>query len=328
MHLSVRNTFSDVCHASAAMLALVRQLERLADSACETVLLTGPTGTGKEVLARQFHRRRCEASKPFLAVNCAALTGPLLESELFGHVRGSFTGADRDKTGLFEAAGEGVILLDEISEMPLELQGRLLRALQERRLRRVGGVEEFPFCATVVATSNRDLLAQSQRGSFRADLYYRLAIVPIHVPALANPQRRADILPLARHFLAHSRVLPNHRIADFTAEAQARLLSYGWPGNVRELRNVVDRAVLMEASDAITAQSIVFDSEVSGTSSPCEEVDNDFSLATAEKKLIFRVLQTTGGHRTRSAALLGISRATLCTKLKQYADVQTPLCVG
>jgi two-component system, NtrC family, response regulator HydG len=299
----------------------------LADSACQTVLLTGATGTGKEVLARQFHRRRCE-SGPFLAVNCAALTGSLLESELFGHVRGSFTGADRDKTGLFEAAGDGVILLDEISEMPLDLQGRLLRALQERHVRRVGGLEELPFHATVVATSNRDLLAQSQQGKFRSDLYYRLAIMPIHVPALAGPQRRADVCPLAMHFLAHSRVMPEHRITGFTPQAQARLLLHTWPGNVRELRNVVDRAVLLETSDVITGESIVFDGEAPHAHALSDEAANDCSLATAEKKLILRVLESTGGHRARSAALLGISRATLCAKLKQYAETMVQACVA
>lgn len=327
MHVCDTESGSGACFASPAMQALVRQLERLADSACQTVLITGPTGTGKEVLARQFHQRRCAASEPFLAVNCAALTGSLLESELFGHMRGSFTGADRDKTGLFEAAGDGVILLDEISEMPMDLQGRLLRVLQERHVRRVGGLEELPFQATVVATSNRDLLAQVQRGQFRADLYYRLAIMPLHVPGLGLPQRRADVLPLAGHFLVHSRVMPEHRITGFVPQAQARLLSHAWPGNVRELRNVVDRAVLLETAEAITEESIVFDGQAAPLSADGGAAD-DCSLATAEKKLILRVLESTGGHRARSAALLGISRATLCAKLKQYAGNLEQACVA
>jgi transcriptional regulator with GAF, ATPase, and Fis domain len=326
------------CYASAAMEAVVHQLDRIARSACDTVLILGPTGSGKEVLAREFHRLRGTDGQPFLAVNCASLSAHLLESELFGHVKGAFTGADRDKTGMFEAAGDGVILLDEISEIPLELQARLLRAIQERRLRRVGSVNEVPFRATVVATSNRDLANECRSRRFRTDLFYRLAIYPVYVPPLSSRQRREDILLLARHFLVNSRVLPDHAIADFTPEAEEMLLSHSWPGNVRELRNVVDRAVLMERSERITRACILFDDSaadglpllpesVDGRSfSPAQsshgtfatDKESDFSLAAAEKELIFRVLKHTGGHRTRSAALLGISRMTLNAKLKLY----------
>ena len=213
----------------------------IAQSQCDPILIVGETGTGKEQLARAVHVWRNGTMDDFLAINCAALTANLLESELFGHVRGAFTGADRDKTGLFEAAGSGTIFLDEISEMPLELQAKLLRVLQEKKFRKVGGTKDITCQATIIASSNRQLILEVQEHRFRQDLYYRLAVFPIQLPTLRSPGRRSDIPLLARFFLQTSDIC-SHEVEGLTPAAEQFLMSHDWPGNVRELRNVIDRA--------------------------------------------------------------------------------------
>ena len=299
------------------------QITRLvADSQCNPVLILGDTGTGKEVAARAVHTLR-HPSGPFVAVNCAALTANLLESELFGHVKGSFTGADRDKTGLLELAGSGTIFLDEISEMPLELQAKLLRVLQEKTFRKVGGIKDITCQATIVASSNRDLKKEVREKRFRQDLYYRLNVCPILLSPLHSPQRREDIRMLARYFLKTSSIYTNgqHRITSITNLALEALCRYDWPGNVRELRNVIERAILLETTDKIGLSSIVIDpiesEDPSGGRGPRERV-KDFSLQKAERELIARALHETGWQKTQAAALLGITRATLYAKVKQY----------
>ncbi len=306
---------------SKAVVKTLRMIKLVAASQCNPVLVMGDTGTGKEVAARAVHLLRHPA-EPFVAVNCAALTTGLLESELFGHVKGSFTGADRDKTGLLELAGAGTIFLDEISEMPLELQAKLLRVLQEKTFRKVGGTRDIICRATIITSSNRDLKKEVREKRFRQDLYYRLNICPIVLASLHGPERRDDIEMLANYFLKTSGICaarPN-QITSITRLAMEALCRHTWPGNVRELRNVVERAMLLETTDKIGLNSIVIDSLDSGeTPGPgAGGHAKDFSLEKAERELIARALHETGWQKTQAAALLGITRATLYAKVKQY----------
>jgi transcriptional regulator with PAS, ATPase and Fis domain len=250
------------------------------------------------------------------------LTANLLESELFGHVKGSFTGADREKIGLLELAGPGAILLDEISEMPSDLQAKLLRVLQEKTFRKVGGLRDIPCNATIIASSNRNLYKEMKADRFRRDLYYRLNICPVFIAPLRSPDRQEDIPLLAEYFLQASTICPEKRqkVTCLTKFAMEVLEKHDWPGNVRELCNVIDRAILLETTDKIGLSSIILDQD------ECEESAEsqsgvqirDFSLAKAERELIARALQETGWQKTQAAALLGITRATLYAKVKQY----------
>jgi len=320
--------YSDACAAAVNMVGVsesmadtMRLITLVAESRCDPVLIVGETGTGKELAARAVHHLRHPAA-PFVAINCAALTASLLESELFGHVKGSFTGADRDKTGLLELAGEGSVFLDEISEMPLDLQAKLLRVLQERVFRRVGGLDDITCRATIIASSNRNLLKESFENRFRRDLYYRLSVCPITMPSLSDPGRREDIGLLAEHFLRSSTIHPgkSRRIKCLTRLAVEALERHTWPGNVRELRNVIERAILHETTDKIGLSSIeghLAEYAALATDGPGLPI-KDFSLAKAERELIGRALQQTEGQKSRAAALLGISRATLYDKLRLY----------
>jgi transcriptional regulator with GAF, ATPase, and Fis domain len=320
---------------SNAIGSVIGSIQLVARSECNPILIVGETGTGKELAARAVHafRRACRQAGcgdpgPFVAVNCAALTASLLESELFGHVKGAFTGADRDKAGLFELAGAGTIFLDEISEMPTALQAKLLRVLQERTFRRVGGTKDIASEATVITSSNRDLPGEVREGRFRKDLYYRLAIFPIRMPSLRSPDRRDDIPLLARYFIGNSSIVPagRHSLRGLTKEAERKLLSHDWPGNVRELRNVIERAILLETqrlpagkTGMISPDSLIIDRGLAcaaGGGKPPSP--SDFSLETAEREFIIRALEETGWQRTRAAKLLGITRATLHAKLKRY----------
>jgi len=315
------------CPAGVAMVGqsegirrTLRTIHQVAESRCNPALIVGETGTGKELAARAVHALRGGSPENFVAVNCAALTANLLESELFGHVKGAFTGADRDKQGLFELAGTGSLLLDEIGEMPLDLQAKLLRVLQERSFRRVGGTETVPCRATIIASSNRDLAAEAREGRFRRDLYYRLAVFPVRLPPLRAPERRDDIALLAQYFLETSDLPRAGRVEGLTPEARRRLLAHNWPGNVRELKNVIERAIITETRSRITPESLVLDhqDEPVDTKTSLPVPENDFSLETAERLFITRALRETGWQRTRAAALLGITRATLHAKLKRY----------
>ncbi len=298
----------------------LRLLHQVAESRCNPVLVVGETGAGKELAARGLHALCGGSADDFVAVNCATLTATLLESELFGHVKGAFTGAERDKQGLFEMAGTGSIFLDEISEMAPDLQAKLLRVLQERAFRRVGGTETVPCRANIITSSNRDLAAEAKAGRFRRDLYYRLSVFPIHLPPLRAPERRDDIPLLAEYFLETSDLPRARRVEGLTAEARRRLLAHTWPGNVRELKNVIERAIITETEDRITPDSLVLDhsDEPVETRTSLPVPENDFSLETAERLFITRALRETGWQRTRAAALLGITRATLHAKLKRY----------
>ncbi len=297
----------------------LKMIRLVAASRCNPILIVGETGTGKEVAARAFHTLR-HPDGPFVAVNCAALTATLLESELYGHVRGAFTGADREKMGLLEAAGTGTIFLDEISEMPLELQAKLLRVLQERTFRKVGGVKDITCHATIIATSNRDLKEEVREKRFRQDLYYRLNVCPIHLASLRSPDRRDDIPLLAQYFLGTSTIRQDgKKITGLTQLALEALTRHDWPGNIRELRNVMERAMLLETTDKVGLSSILIEScgRPSGTGILAAAV-HDFSLEKAERELIARALQETDWQKTQAASLLGITRATLYAKVKQY----------
>lgn len=308
---------------SEAIKTTLKTIKLVAASKCDPVLIVGETGTGKELAARAVHTLR-HPDEPFVAVNCAALTANLLESELFGHVKGAFTGADREKMGLLELAGTGTLFLDEISEMPIDLQAKLLRVLQEKTFRKVGGTKDIQSSATIIASSNRNLKKEAQANRFRHDLYYRLCVAPITLAPLRAPRQRQDIRLLAEYFLKTSSICPEKcdKIGSLTKLALETLEKHDWPGNIRELRNVIDRAIIYEQTDKIGVNSIVIDpsdldSALAGDAAAPGGLRN-YSLAKAERELISRALRETGWQKTRAAALLGITRATLYAKVKQY----------
>jgi len=289
-----------------------------------SVLLTGESGTGKEVLARYIHRHSPRHEGPFVAINCAAIPDNMLEATLFGYEKGAFTGATSAHAGKFEQAHGGTLLLDEISEMPLGLQAKLLRVLQEREVERLGGKQTIALDARVLATSNRDLTAEVAAGRFREDLYYRLAVFPLHIPALR--ERPADILPLARRLLARhwQRQAPAPVLADAAASA---LVGYAWPGNVRELDNMIQRSLILADAGAIEAAHLVGGpaSMAGGPAAPVShqpaevgELDRD--MRSREAQLILGALRATGGRRAQAAAQLGISERTLRYKLSQLRE--------
>ncbi|MCX5684038.1 MAG: sigma-54 dependent transcriptional regulator [Planctomycetota bacterium] len=304
---------------SPAMRKMFEMIRLVAESDLSPVLILGETGTGKELVTQAVHALRGGGTEDFVAVNCATLTANLLESELFGHAKGAFTGADHEKIGLFEMAGEGTALLDEISEMSVGLQAKLLRVIQENSFRRVGGVKNVSCQATIVASSNRDLTEACKQGLFRPDLYYRLAVFPIVLPPLRSEERRADIPLLADYFIHVASKTGRGQARTLAPEAVEVLMRHDWPGNVRELRNVIERALLIEKGPTITPASLILDTQSRGQpAAAAEAAGQDLSLETAERMFIMRALHETGWQRTRAAALLGITRATLHAKLKRY----------
>jgi len=295
---------------SDAMAQVMALAERVA-STDATVLIHGESGTGKEVLVRFIHRHSARREESLLAVDCAALPENLLESELFGHVKGSFTGADRDKTGLFVEAAQGTLLLDEVAELPLTLQAKLLRSLQERVVRPVGSVKPQPVHARIIASTNRDLKVMVQEGSFREDLYYRLAVIPILVPPLR--ERRQDILPLARHFLERFR--PQGE-PGFSPEAVRMLTSYSWPGNVRELENAVEHASILAGADRIMPEHLP-EVAKAGEELLLDSLASDLpSQEELVRRYTERVLAHTKGNRTQAAKILNVHLSTLWRRLK------------
>ena len=329
-----KNFFSQECPScvsivgrSDATARTLKMIRLVANSACNPVLIVGETGTGKELAAQAVHIIRHGSESSFVAVNCAALTANLLESELFGHVKGSFTSADREKTGLLEIAGSGSIFLDEISEMPNDLQAKLLRVLQEKTFRKVGGTKDIKCNATIIASSNRNLLEEVDKGKFRRDLYYRLTICPIHLAPLRHKTRKDDIVLLAEYFIKTSDICPEKKgaIKGLTKLAAQDLTKHHWPGNVRELKNVIDRAIMFEASDKIGLSNLIINPDTFSSFDPSAANTplKDFSLERAEKELVAKALDESGWQKTRAAALLGITRATLYAKVKQY-NIQAP----
>ena len=328
-HLALRKSglfFHEQCPAGVAFVGqspgaaqVLETIRMIAQSRCNPILITGATGTGKELAAWAVHQWR-EGGGRFVGVNCAALTSNLLESELFGHIKGAFTGADRDKSGLLEAAEGGSLFLDEISEMSPDLQAKLLRVLQEKTFRMVGSTVETPCNVTIVASSNRNLMEEVRRGAFRQDLYYRLAIFPVALPALASSERHEDIELLANYFLATSKISAYRGCLKLSDGALEKLRRHNWPGNVRELKNVIERALILNRSDEIPPSSIIIDRQESQAAAVGSE---DFSLESAERELIIRALRETNWQRTKAAGLLGITRATLHAKIKRY-EIQLP----
>lgn len=300
------------------MIRTIDLAARIAPSR-STVLIQGESGTGKEVLARFVHAGSDRSEGPFVAVNCAALPENLLESELFGHEKGAFTGAIGRKKGKFELANGGTLLLDEISEMAVSVQAKLLRVLQEREVDRVGGQAPVAVDVRVIATTNRDLEREAQEGKFRQDLFYRLNVVPLHLPPL---HKRPDDIPLlADHFLRETAALNGLPAKTLSPEAENRLLRMPWPGNVRELENLMERAVLLVDAEQIQPHDLDFVAGLGGnapSASPEDAGAGVLPLREMEKRMIFRALDDHEGNRTRASKVLGISVRTLRNKLNEY----------
>ncbi|RMG15150.1 MAG: sigma-54-dependent Fis family transcriptional regulator [Planctomycetota bacterium] len=309
---------------SPRMRAVERTIRRVAKSRSTTVLIRGESGVGKELAARALHAASPRASGPFVAVNCAALSETLLESELFGHEKGAFSGAHQRKIGLFEAAEGGTILLDEIGEMSLALQAKLLRVLQEKTFFRVGGVRPVRVDVRVVSATHRDLKADVEAGRFRRDLYYRLNVVQVVVPPLR--ERREDIPALAEEFLAEfSLELDRPYLEGFSPEALRRLTSHPWPGNVRELRNAVERAAILAEGPRVEAHDLQLEedcAEPSPVPAAAENSGRARTLAEVERAHIARVLESCRWNKSRAARLLGIHRTTLAKKVEDYGLAQ------
>jgi DNA-binding NtrC family response regulator len=290
--------------SSRAMRNVIDQVRTVAATDA-SVLLAGESGTGKELVARTIHWNGPRRDGPFLAVNCAAIPESLLESELFGHVKGAFTGADRARRGLFAEANGGTLFLDEVADMPLGLQAKLLRALQDKTVRPVGGNEDVQLDLRIVSASNRDLTVEVREGRFREDLYYRLAVIPIRLPSLR--ERPEDVPLLARHFLDRAAASLERRFDGFSEEALARLTAHRWPGNVRELENVVERAATLARTPLIGPADLGLDFAVAG---PLETRARP-TLAELEHRYIEQVLAEADGDKVRAARVLGISVRTL-----------------
>jgi len=309
-----------VADISRRILELSR---RVALSDC-TVLIVGASGTGKEVLARYIHRQSARAAGPFVAVNCAALPESMLEAILFGYERGAFTGAHTAHPGKFEQAQHGTLLLDEITEMPLALQAKLLRVLQEREVERLGGRTSLALDVRVLATTNRRLREEIAAGRFREDLYYRLNVFPLALPPLRA--RREDVLPLAMQLLS-ARCAPGALIPALSAEAAQLLLTYPWPGNVRELDNLLQRALILVTGPVIHPEHIQFEPLAEGSSPSAEASAQPASLAGSlderERETIFAALRT-GKNRSAAAQTLGISARTLRYKLARLREAGVP----
>jgi len=281
------------------------------------VLLTGETGTGKEVLAQAIHNSSLYRNFPFVAFNCSALSKDLMESELFGHKAGAFTGATKDKKGLIEEAKGGTLFLDEIGEMPQELQPKLLRFLENGTYYRVGDATQRTAEVRLIAATNRDLQKEIAAGQFRSDLYYRIAVFCINLPSLK--ERSADILPLATHFLHVYTLKTNKQITTISEEAGSVLRQYSWPGNVRELKNVIERAVILEDTAMLTTQSLPFELLHAAAAIASETGSNSLFLSNMEKQHIQKVLRYTNGNKTEAARLMNIGLATLYRKIEEYA---------
>ena len=332
---------------SPVMLRLRQMIERVAPTDA-TVLITGENGTGKEVVARELYRRSSRRQYPFIKVNCAAVSENLIESEFFGHERGAFTGATERREGRFELANQGTLLLDEVSEIPANLQAKLLRVLQEREFERVGGNRTIKVNVRIIATSNRDLLGYIEKGQFRQDLYYRLNVFPVHVPALRD--RVEEIMPLAEHFLARYMRKLGVKVGGFSESARSAMLQYHWPGNVRELQNTIERAIILTEpgrmmsaaamglptaagfpmGDAVPSlrdlaeekaasdHAMLGGEEASVADIEVPQSGSVLNIAELEKQAIKAALEKTAGNRTKAAELLGISIRTLRNKLQEY----------
>ncbi|TLM64776.1 MAG: sigma-54-dependent Fis family transcriptional regulator [Deltaproteobacteria bacterium] len=314
--------FDNIIGNSPAIQQVFTRMEKILHTD-STVLILGASGTGKELVARAIHFNGPRKEKPFIAINCGAIPADLLESELFGHVRGSFTGAIADKPGKFELANNGTIFLDEIGTMPLHLQMKLLRVLQEQEIERVGGTRRIKLNVRVISATNADLEEQVREGRFREDLYYRLNVIPIHLPQLS--ERREDIPLLARHFLRKTCEEMKRPLMTLTPAAVRALEGYGWPGNVREMENVVERTVALTDGEVIDRHDLP--PQFAGSSSgggdlpvpsvPAAGIDLPGTIDAIERAMIRQALALAGGVKAKAAALLGLNRTTLVEKIKR-----------
>jgi len=322
----VGNESRPIITQDSQMKRLLRMAEHVASSQA-TVLIQGESGTGKELLARYIHRQSNRADGPFVAVNCASLPEGLLESELFGHEKGSFTGAIARKIGKFELAHQGTILLDEISEMDPALQAKLLRVLQEGEIDRVGGKDPIPIDVRVIATTNRNLKEWSAEGRFRQDLYYRLNVIPLVIPPLR--ERLGDIPILAAYFLDKYAAANHREVKRLSRSALNRLLTMSWPGNVRELENIIARGVLLAGGSEVESEDLFLDDDLAPSPPPrTASRDSSGELMTIremERDLIEKALSQTEGNRTHAAKILGISVRTLRNKLAEYKSMGWPI---
>lgn len=325
--------FRQIVGESAAMKKMLGLAAKVAESEVSSVLLQGESGTGKDLVAKAIHYGSQRADRPFIAINCAALPATLIESELFGYEKGAFTDAKARKEGLFEQAEGGTLLLDEIGELELALQAKLLRVLEEGTFRRVGGLKDIPLDVRVLAASNRDLKTESDAGRFRLDLYYRLSIIQIDIPPLR--ERGDDVLLLSKHYIdvIGSKLRLRKKIANLSPEVEAVFRKYSWPGNVRELRNVIERALILEDSDTITTEYLpvgLTRTPISGAATaPANKMElkeqfelpsEGISLDEAELSFVRQAIERSGGNQTRAAELLGISRDQLRYRLKKLDE--------
>jgi DNA-binding NtrC family response regulator len=322
-------SFDQIIGKSPPMREMLAMARKVAESEVSSVLLQGESGTGKDLVAKAIHYQSHRADGPFIAINCAAIPGTLIESELFGYEKGAFTDAKARKEGMFEQAEGGTLLLDEIGELELSLQAKLLRVFEEGAFRRVGGLKDIPFDARIIAASNRDLRSESEAGRFRLDLYYRLSVIQIDIPSLR--ERGDDVIQLAEYYIESfgKRLRKTVRgIEDDVAEA---FRQYQWPGNVRELRNVIERALILEDDDVITTKYVPRNL-VAGPNQSASERDGfgaremfrlppaGASLEEVEMSLVRQAIDRSGGNQTRAAELLGISRDQLRYRLKKLEE--------
>ncbi|HEY7785441.1 MAG TPA: sigma-54 dependent transcriptional regulator [Pyrinomonadaceae bacterium] len=321
--------FEQIVGQSPAMKKMLGLAAKVAESEVSSVLLQGESGTGKDLVAKAIHYGSARANNPFIAINCAALPATLIESELFGYEKGAFTDAKARKEGLFEQAEGGTLLLDEIGELELALQAKLLRVLEEGAFRRVGGLKDIPLDVRVIAASNRDLKSESEAGRFRLDLYYRLSIIQIDIPPLR--ERGDDVLLLAEHYMntLSSRLRRRKKITGLSPAVAGIFRRYAWPGNVRELRNVIERVLILEDSDVITTEYLPGDltgasgetlASGSKPTSPFVLPSGGIALDEVEMSLVQQAIERSEGNQTRAAELLRISRDQLRYRLKKLED--------
>jgi two-component system response regulator AtoC len=309
---------------SPAMKAILEDVKRIANSNAN-IFISGESGTGKEVVAAAIHHYSPRANKPFIKVNCAAIPDTLVESEFFGHEKGSFTGAHIKRLGRFELANEGTLLLDEVTEIPILLQSKLLRVIQEKEFERVGGTKAVKVDVRLISTSNRNVQEAMAQKLLREDLYYRLNVVPIHLPPLR--ERREDIIPLAEYFVERFCAESHLEVKSLKSEAKKKLLAYDWPGNVRELANIIERAVVMEATKEIGPESLYLTSGSPSGDGPAPRkartaIPVGITLRELEKRLIIETLEAHNDNRTKTAEVLDISVRTLRNKLNEYKKEQ------
>jgi len=313
-----RFAFENIIGSSAPMRDVLQQVQRVARTN-STVLITGESGTGKELIVRALHTHSPRADRPFVAVNCGALPETLLENELFGHAKGAYTGAADNKIGLLSVANGGTVFLDEVGEIPLTTQVKLLRVLQEREFTPLGATESLKVDIRIVSATNLDLKEEVKAGRFRSDLFYRLGVIPIHLPPLRD--RREDIPPLVNHFVKTFNRMLGNNVTSVHADAMRALMRYNWPGNVRELENVVERAMVMAEGEVVQVQDMLFDSQLNEAprgSSPAEILRYADAKAAFEREFLNNLLTTTRGNVSEAARVSGRIRSDLYTMMKKH----------